>query len=152
MRRTDNKLNERNVQTRCSTALSQRVQRPCALCRVSQLPEKVCGPPHAVCGSLSRESLCQFRRGARHISGLSQRFSDYPATVGGCEFAFSISLGHPPQPSTMTIKILALCGFTQNATIYSKQVSTLKCPAAMAFGIGSALACWIDLGAIVSAA
>lgn len=52
----------------------------------------------------------------------------------------------------MTIKILALCGFTQNATIYSKQVSTLKCPAAMALGIGSALACWIDLGAIVSAA
>lgn len=49
----------------------------------------------------------------------------------------------------MTIKILALCGFTQNATIYSKQVSTFKRPAAMADGIGSGLAHWVDLGAIL---
>ncbi|EKC99276.1 hypothetical protein A1Q2_06476 [Trichosporon asahii var. asahii CBS 8904] len=44
----------------------------------------------------------------------------------------------------MTIKILALCGFTQNATIYSKQVSTFKRPAAMADGIGSGLAHWVS--------
>lgn len=38
----------------------------------------------------------------------------------------------------MTIKILALCGFTQNATIYSKQVSVLSWLVTMVLRVGSA--------------
>lgn len=114
-------------------------------------------PSHALgCRScqqrcVAHHTLCVPPPPGSHCLSVEARRSAYFRTIPAFQhlprkrLRVTILLSPPSlvNSSTMTIKILALCGFTQNATIYSKQVSTFKRLAATAGGVGSGLA-WQD--------